>query len=809
VNANSFLECAEAVAANPDCGNDFSMPTRGYGFCECSPIGSECTTVDYEYFNTYRLTVLSPSFYKSYDENDSECTMDTNTPIIAMYNVTNVATSTLAGCADTCAATATCTLFQFGTNSKLNECILRSGSDYCDDSTNWVYYKMDAEDTVSPSASPSTVPTGERTLFLINGPQSCTLGGLDDVNTAAFCQAAAILLGPYPAFYKWNPCCQESGDEPYGCILRVPEQDVIWNGLGEVSIPFDTDRNAICFSEGGNPTAAATLAPTTPMAEPRCTLQVGTSLDVPFGPFDVYTECCMAVTSYVNADVESEEYIASVGYLCGITVAEAFCYQAFDEVAQLAPFLVRESRFGAGGSLQAQCEEAREGVPSAEVCTVGGDLANPLLLLPLCCDLVNAYVSSTNSDPNAVLTASLSKALCDDSACVDMYRQQAATVLPTLPVPTVIECAVNIPQAFAEECAFQTPITNVSRGCCDDGAAFFRGMYGDGDALPVGGGLQPREICDEIGCFEGYSEVLGPDVLDAVCETDGGARRSRKAREAAAGWHHEPAVSDGFKLEAMQRRTAAEETECRFSDRCYGGDYCVEGLAKRNGEACTLPATGMAGRCVSGVCESTPYCAPYSGGICESFGLSKGDYVYVRPSPLSYFTVGEGLGDGGLYGMDTLDSLMSVNVAISRHTFYECQLPHLLFACGVTYPRCTVVDTELGIVVPLDETAHAHLLSPQQASGTNAEDRFVAMPAPTCGETCEYRNAYCAESDAFLSSVMPQPPRPPQCSGRFGDADHPPTAFEYSIEFDGQLVYPKYKVSNIHQLNARCTNKTR
>ena len=60
VTAATAEECAAKVAANPNCGDDFSFPPNHPApWCDCSPVGQECSPLAnpaHAHYSVYRIT---------------------------------------------------------------------------------------------------------------------------------------------------------------------------------------------------------------------------------------------------------------------------------------------------------------------------------------------------------------------------------------------------------------------------------------------------------------------------------------------------------------------------------------------------------------------------------------------------------------------------------------------------------------------------------------------------------------------------------------------------------------------------------
>jgi hypothetical protein len=271
--------------------------------------------------------------------------------------------------------------------------------------------------------------------------------------------------------------------------------------------------------------------------------------------------------------------------------------------------------------------------------------------------------------------------------------------------------------------------------CCT-AVNYFRWVYAGGPYPSEGGATESEHlaaICDERGCFDGYGAILGTDALEDTC-------RSRHEGEPNPSLRNRGLLVDNgdlfleFRVAPSKQRGLLQNdgddadadaeplltVSCVYDSYCVG-DFCYPEVPKPDGTQCvsSSDSDAVAGRCATGVCSTTPRCAEYDGGdvhsggdggICESFGLEVGTLVYIKPSPLSYFSL-EDDAYGVDHALDTLHTFMQTQLAISHHTFYECQLPHLLFACATTYPLCTIVDQRVGQVVEYDSLEHGHLVS--------------------------------------------------------------------------------------------------
>jgi hypothetical protein len=564
--------------------------------------------------------------------------------------------------------------------------------------------------------------------------------------------------------------------------------------------------------------------------------------------FTADSACCQTVQRYRALGVASEAFRQNLQNLCGDADLEATrCRREFAFIVDTLPFVIRSNSSVTPKSLKAQCQSFQPPTLCNLTSTVNSGVSFDFDVDAAgtasgtsgedCCALVRRYVAveevAAGSGETTVFANSVRLALCQNLPCYDAYALAAlatgAASFPPHP-PSMGTCA-DLEIDFADTCEVvtgdpSTALTGVSSACCLDGAEYFQTVF----VLPSApdATLPERpQVCSERACFEGYSAVLGADILDATCTDDDGsadddARRRRRTtashRAASTSTPMEVVPADPPRARALSSEgsnsTAGESNSCIYDEVCDpASGVCWPGQDKPDGTTCewarssfdadgTVTPTVTMGRCSQGVCASIPRCAKYDGGdvVCASLGLPIGTLVFVKPSPLSYFTLeGQGGGQGGIdaetYGLSTLHAQMQAHVALSHHGFYECQVPHLRYACSVVYPRCAVVDNESGDVVTFNEEAHAHLLSLSPASlyqaQTDAEAQFVALPLPTCRSTCEDRNTFCTKSDVFLQSALGNPPQTPACDGgRYGDDQHPKTDFEYFVHFEGQLVYP-------------------
>ena len=67
------------------------------------------------------------------------------------------------------------------------------------------------------------------------------------ITSAHECQNAAIELG-----FTWNNCCRRSDNEPYGCLVRIPVGDILFNGNQHSPTLFENKnrRAEVCIEVG-------------------------------------------------------------------------------------------------------------------------------------------------------------------------------------------------------------------------------------------------------------------------------------------------------------------------------------------------------------------------------------------------------------------------------------------------------------------------------------------------------------------------------------------------------------------------------
>jgi hypothetical protein len=510
---------------------------------------------------------------------------------------------------------------------------------------------------------------------------------------------------------------------------------------------------------------------------------VGSSESISLASVTDDSACCELLALYLSLNVTTPAFDNTIVSLCsGAEPDDVRCRQEFSTIVQTAPFLLRfdgdRSDATAPSSFEEQCELQAPKTPCE--LTAASSASFTFDTTESCCSLVGGYVSAIEENPEALPSQSLTQLLCTDASCLDDFSVSYVSDPPSdvsFPAPPSTTACNEVEEDLSATCeplGTNAPITGVSTACCS-AVAYFREVYVESmdpqDAALAG---HLNTICNERGCRDGYASVLGTDILAETCDTD------------------------------AEEPTPNPDNSCEYASYCVG-EFCYPALPYLDGTECLSP-TGAVGRCFEGVCATIPRCAKYDGGdtyaggeggICQLFGLELGTLVYVKPSPLSYFTAEEDEAYRTSYGLRTLDSLMQTHLAISQHTFYECQLPHLVFACSATYPRCNIVDNELGDIVDFDEALHGHLVT-QQGSGNvptrrlqSLESRYAAVPGPTCEETCEHRNSFCELSDRFLQQVMNSPPVTPRCvDARYGDDGTSATSFEFNEQFNGQRVYP-------------------
>jgi hypothetical protein len=524
-------------------------------------------------------------------------------------------------------------------------------------------------------------------------------------------------------------------------------------------------------------------------------LVVGGSDSIRLALFEAESECCTLLTRYLSLDAATPEFDDNLGVLCSdFDPTAGRCRSEFSFVTQAAPYMLRASSSPNPSTFEQQCQGIAPpppAVPCDVVVASGASLE--FTTTNDCCALVDGFTSATSEHSNrATPTAqSLTKALCKDQTCLDMFTASYASeglVDSEFPAPPSAGVCSDVRNELSATCASlgdNAPVANVSLACCA-GVEYFREEYA-GQPAVGNAANHVATICNERSCFEGYSNLFGTDILENTC-------RNASASSPTAAPVPPP------------QRLLVASSSCEYDSYCVGR-FCYPREPHADGTLCEI-SSGIGGRCSGGVCQTTPRCAEYDGGdvlpggddgICESFGLKKGTLVYVRPSPLSYFSLEDG--DDAAYSADyalsTMHTFMQTQYAIAQHTFYECQLPHLTYACSITYPRCNIVDQDVGEIVEFDELEHGYLVS-RAGSGTgrrrrrmDESARYAAVPGATCEETCQHRNARCESSDDFLELTMDSPPARPQCvDGRYGDVGHPITAFDYYAQYNGQVVYP-------------------
>ena len=74
----------------------------------------------------------------------------------------------------------------------------------------------------------------------------CSNFDLAKITTAEECEAAANALN-----IKWNGCCQNIDNEPYGCVHRNSDKDILFNGKVDSSTSWENsqtnNRQQVCM----------------------------------------------------------------------------------------------------------------------------------------------------------------------------------------------------------------------------------------------------------------------------------------------------------------------------------------------------------------------------------------------------------------------------------------------------------------------------------------------------------------------------------------------------------------------------------
>jgi hypothetical protein len=384
-------------------------------------------------------------------------------------------------------------------------------------------------------------------------------------------------------------------------------------------------------------------------------------------------------------DVTTSAFDDVVERLCSLDR----CLQEFSYITQAVPFLLQfdgSSDEPEPSSIEEQCRFQAPIVTAPCEVTAATAASFTFATTESCCSLVGGYISTVEDNGATPASQSLTQTLCNERLCLDDFTTAYALEPPSdlsFPSPPSTASCGEVQEELSTTCprlGDHAPISNVSEDCCS-AVDYFREVFVNKvDPKDPALAEQMVTICDEFSCREGYSHVLGSDILEGTCHSTGAVEESESPTPT-------PIVADRDLLQDSEARSLT--TSCEFESYCVGG-YCYPALLKPDGTQCVSPTTGVTGRCSEGACATVPRCAEYNGddthaggdgGICESFGLERGTLIYIKPSPLSYFTAEDDDAYSASHALSTLDALMQTHLAISHHSFYECQV----ISCGLFF----------------------------------------------------------------------------------------------------------------------------
>jgi len=158
-----------------------------------------------------------------------------------MYHLTR---TTLEECAELCLDVEWCEFFSWKTESITSadtawcyisaDCNLVNSDNNGYDNDSWKYTTYIVQ------------RNSARKYVTATALNKCSAEGLASITTAEECEAAANALG-----IKWNGCCQNISNEPYGCQHRIPDGDILFNGNANSPTQFSgkSNREEVCSTD--------------------------------------------------------------------------------------------------------------------------------------------------------------------------------------------------------------------------------------------------------------------------------------------------------------------------------------------------------------------------------------------------------------------------------------------------------------------------------------------------------------------------------------------------------------------------------